>query len=129
MTRLALLVALCLLAGRVSAQDGSRESYLLHCSGCHGVDGRGVPGTTPSLHELAVLLALPGGRAYLGRVPGVAQASLSDAELARLLNWVLAEFSQVTPEPPYSTAEIGELRADPLRDTVAARAALFVQRK
>lgn len=102
-------------------ESRERENYLLHCSGCHGRDGRGVPGTTPSLHELAPLLARDGGRAYLARVPGVAQAALADAELAKLLNWVLAEFSNVTPTPRYAAAEVASLRANPIRDTVAAR--------
>jgi mono/diheme cytochrome c family protein len=102
-----------------------RENYLLHCSGCHGAEGRGVPGTTPSLHELGLLLSEQGGRDYLARVPGVAQASLGDAELAKLLNWVLAEFSQARLDPPYAADELGKLRADPIRDTVAARERLL----
>jgi len=111
-------------AGADAPPNRERENYLLHCSGCHGVDGRGVPGTTPNLHELAPLLAREGGRAYLSSVPGVAQASLSDVELARLLNWLLLEFSGVSPTPPYAPEEVAEFRADPIRDTVAARAQL-----
>jgi hypothetical protein len=73
---------------------------------------------------VASLLDAEGGRAYLGRVPGVAQAPLSDARLARLLNWVLAHYSDRAPAPPYSAAEVAALRQTPLRDTRAARAAL-----
>lgn len=101
------------------------EHYILHCSGCHRLDGRGVPGTTPSLRDLAGLLAVPNGRAYLSRVPGVAQAPLGNAELARLLNWVLAEWSGAVPQPPYSATEVGALRRQPLRDPKTARAALL----
>jgi mono/diheme cytochrome c family protein len=108
------------------ADDRNRENYLLHCSGCHLPDGVGVPGTTPSLRELAPVLAAPGGRDYLGRVPGVAQASLSNVELARLLNWVLTSMSGAPPDPPYSAAEMQSLRARPIRDTAAAREALFL---
>lgn len=125
--RLAVAVALLLLASSALADTPpkrERENYLLHCSGCHGVDGHGVPGTTPDLHELAPLLARDGGRAYLSSVPGVAQASLSDLELARLLNWLLLEFSGVSPTPPYAADEVAAFRADPIRDTVAARARL-----
>ena len=100
------------------------EDYLLHCSACHGPDGTGTPGVTPSLHGLASLADTPEGRRYLARVPGAAQAPLSDARLARLLNWVLARFGGGAPTPPYSGAEVGPLRRDPLRDPVAARAAL-----
>lgn len=100
------------------------EDYALNCSACHGLDGAGVPGVTPTLHGLAALLAAPGGRAYLGSVPGVAQAPLSDARLARVLNWVLERYSGALPDPPYTAAEIGELRKMPIRDTVSARNAL-----
>ncbi|MGH0028835.1 MAG: c-type cytochrome [Myxococcota bacterium] len=101
------------------------EDYWLQCAACHGADGGGTPGVTPSLREVGPLLAAPGGRAYLARVPGVAQAPLSDARLARLLNWVLEHQAGAPPRPPYSAAEIGALRSDPLRDTRSAREALF----
>ena len=113
--------ALLLLAATAHAERPPAEQYLLHCSGCHGPDGRGSPPTTPSLHGLGDLLAAPGGRAYLARVPGAAQAPVSDGELARLLGWVLQEFSQTPVEPPYSAEEVGSLRARPLRDPLRAR--------
>ena len=100
------------------------EDYALNCSACHGRGGAGTPGVTPSLHGIGRLLALPGGRSYLARVPGVSQAPLSDARLARLLNWVLERYSGAPPAPLYTAAEIGELRASPLRDTRSARQAL-----
>jgi mono/diheme cytochrome c family protein len=97
------------------------EDYVLNCSACHGLDGAGTPGVTPTLHGLGRLLQLHGGRSYLARVPGVAQAPLSDARLARLLNWVLERYSGAPPVPLYTTAEISSLRASPLRDTRSAR--------
>ncbi len=103
-----------------SARPAS-ESYRLHCSGCHRADGRGVPGVAPDLREIGPLLRTAAGRAYLGRVPGVAQAPVDDDELARLLNWVLTEIAGTPPEPAYSAEELGVLRAEPLRDPVAAR--------
>ena len=100
------------------------EDYVLHCSACHGLDGQGTPGITPSLHGVAALLDTSEGRRYLGRVPGVAQAPLSDARLARLLNWTLRRYGGRMPTPPYSAREIGSLRRHPLRDPVAARKSL-----
>ena len=100
------------------------EGYVLHCSGCHGLSGDGVPGTTPTLHDIARLANTPAGRAYLASVPGVAQAPIGDDELAVLLNWVLKTFSSATPITPYSAIEIGKFRREPLRSTSAARAAL-----
>ncbi|MBW2274241.1 MAG: hypothetical protein JRG96_13290 [Deltaproteobacteria bacterium] len=101
------------------------EDYLLHCSACHGLDGAGVPGVVPTLHGVAGLLDSPGGREYLASVPGVAQAPLSDARLARLLDWVLLTFSGRAPEPGYAPDEVGALRALPLRDPGSAREALL----
>ena len=127
-TRLAaLLAALLLPAGSAAAQAPSPDAtgdYLLHCSACHGLEGAGVPGVVPGLHDLAALLDVPGGRAYLARVPGVAQAPLSDARLARLLDWVLLTYSGRAPQPGYGEEEVGTLRASPLRDPGAVRAAL-----
>ena len=101
------------------------ESYVLHCSGCHRLDGRGVPGVAPDLRKIGPLLRTQAGRDYLGRVPGVAQAPVDDAELAGLLNWVLTEITGIAPDPAYSAREVGALRAEPLRDPVAARRALL----
>ena len=103
-----------------------RESYLLHCSGCHRLDGSGVTGVAPDLREIGPLLETPAGRAYLGRVPGIAQAPIDDEELASLLNWVLTEIAGTAPLPAYTAKEVGILRAEPLRDPVAARRALRV---
>ncbi len=102
------------------------EDYLLHCSACHRADGTGTEGVMPTLHGLGAVLAADGGRTYLARVPGVAQAPLSDARVARLLNWVLRNFSGVDVQPPYRSNEVAELRRSPLRDPIAARAALGV---
>jgi len=124
-TILAALVGMAVSAPAIAyATDGTEATYLLHCSGCHRSDGTGVPGTTPDLHQLAPLLHSERGRAYLVRVPGVAQAPVDDGELARLLNWVLQRFSAVTPDPPFSAAEVGRLRVEPLRDPGSERRAI-----
>ena len=107
-----------------TAGPGAAEDYTLHCSACHTAQGGGSPGLVPSLRELAPLLALPGGREYLVRVPGVAQAPLSPDRIARLLNWVLAQYSGLAVEPRYSAEEVEVLRRSPLRDPVGFRAAL-----
>lgn len=127
--RAAILIGLVTISFPSAADSNSLrpefESYVLHCSGCHRLDGRGVPGVAPDLREIGPLLQAEAGRAYLGRVPGVAQAPVDDAELARLLNWVLTEIAGTAPDPAYSAREIGALRAEPLRDPLAARRALL----
>jgi mono/diheme cytochrome c family protein len=103
--------------------------YALHCQGCHLADGRATPGSVPALTGSVGRLATSAeGRAYLARVPGVAQAPLGDAELAALLTWVIVHFggSEAPPDfAPYSADEIGRLRRDPLVDVDAARRALL----
>lgn len=111
-------------ASSVSGRGRVATHYLLHCSGCHGPDARGTPGVTPSLHGLAAVADAPGGRGYLMRVPGVAQAPLDDEDLAVLLDWVVAYFSDQPVRRRFDPVDVGRWRADPLRDPVAARAAL-----
>lgn len=104
---------------------GPETNYALHCQGCHLADGSETPGKVPPLAgSVAQFLRLPDGRAFLGRVPGVANAPLGDAELAALLNWTLERFDATAIPPefaPYDAAEIGRLRAQPLVDVSGER--------
>jgi mono/diheme cytochrome c family protein len=125
--RTALAAAIALAAAAAHAAPPPNEDFLLHCSGCHHADGAGVPGLVPPLTDLAPFLVTPEGRAYLVRVPGVAQASLDDARLAALLDWVLRELSGVLPSPGYDAREVHALRADPLRDARAERARVLAR--
>jgi len=92
--------------------------WVMHCQGCHGADALGTPGSVPRLAgTVARFLKVEAGRAYLGRVPGVAFAALSDSDVAALLNWVVLRFDfDHVPQgfTPYSREEIGQLRRSPL---------------
>lgn len=122
----ALLAVLLLLlaAGPALAEAPPEQDYMLYCMGCHQRDGAGWPGRVPSLRGADRFLRVPGGRAYLVRVPGVAQAGLPDARLAALLNWVLTRFGS-SAFTPYTAAEVAPLRADPFLNAAAARRALL----
>jgi len=126
--RAALCAALVTPAAPAAAFAPAVE-YALHCQGCHLADGRGTPGSVPALAgSVGHLARAPGGRAYMARVPGVAQAALGDAELAALLNYVVERFGGADVPPdfrPYGADEIGALRRDPLVDVDAARRALL----
>lgn len=102
--------------------------YMLHCQGCHQAGGLGLPGAVPPLKDsVARLAALPGGREYLARVPGVAQSQLDDAAIAALLNWLLAHFDGAhlaTDFRPFTAEEISPLRRRPLVRASEARASL-----
>ncbi len=102
--------------------------YTLHCQGCHQAEGIGLPGAVPQLKDsVARVAALPGGREYLSRVPGVAQSQLDDAAVAALLNWLLSYFDSAHLPPdfrPYTAAEVGTLRRRPLVNASQVRASL-----
>ena len=111
--------------GQSSAPAGGENPQLawqhwtLNCQGCHRPDATGSAGTTPSLAGTAgKFLWVPGGREYLARVPGVATSALSNADLAEVLNWLLWRFDQENVPSnfqPFTAAEVGALRARPLR--------------
>jgi len=67
---------------------------------------------------------LPQGREFLIRVPGVAQAPLSDEDIAALLNWMARNMSDIRIGPgfkDYSAGEIHRQRSRPLSGASAAR--------
>ena len=77
---------------------------------------------------LATFLRVPGGREYLGQVPGVSTAALDDKQLAELLNWTLYAFDRENVPAsftPYTAEELNRLRQHPLRmETTSIRAKL-----
>jgi hypothetical protein len=95
------------------------QNWTLNCQGCHRPDGTGSAGTAPGLAgTVARFLSVPGGREYLGRVPGVATSALSNADLSEVMNWMLWRFDQAHMPPdfrPFTAAEVGQLRTAPLR--------------
>lgn len=121
----------CLLVSSCSwATEPAQVDYMLNCQGCHLPDGRGFPARqVPDLrNQMGRFLSVPGGREYLVQVPGTAQTGLPDADLARLLNWMLGRFSaaQLPADfQPYSAAEVGLLRQHPLASPSAVQAQLL----
>jgi len=95
------------------------QHWTLNCQGCHRPDGTGSAGTTPSLAgTVGRFLSVPGGREYLGRVPGVATSALSNADLSEVMNWMLWRFDKdhlPANFQPFTAAELGQLRVAPLR--------------
>lgn len=122
-------VLLLLLAASPVFAGSPAVDYALNCQGCHRADGAGTPGTVPPLAgSVARFLAVPGGREYLGQVPGVATAPLDDTALAAVLNWMLERFDKEhLPKDftPYGAAEIGRLRRSPLTDVERVRGELL----
>jgi mono/diheme cytochrome c family protein len=106
------------------------QNWTLNCQGCHRPDGSGTEGTAPSLAgTVARFLSVPGGREYLGRVPGVATSALSNRDLAEVVNWMLWRFDREhlpAKFQPYTADEMARLRTAPLRmEASQMRAALL----
>jgi len=106
------------MAGELNEQT-LRRQYVLHCSGCHGPNGEGLPEKgIPNFKETGLLVSDPKGRAYLVRVPGVAQSPIDDAGTADLLNWILREYGKSSSGnfAPFTPAEVARYRANPEND-------------
>lgn len=108
--------------------ERARLNYMLNCQGCHLPDGAGVKDAVPRMNGfVGNFLHVPGGREFLVRVPGSANAALDDAALAELLNWILMTMSPAelpASWAPYTAGEVGALRATPLREVEQVRARL-----
>ena len=128
--RPAVLLLLLLAASSGWATEPAEADYMLNCQGCHLPDGSGFPARqVPDLrNQMGRFLSVPGGREFLVQVPGSAQTALNDADLARLLNWMLLRFSaaQLPADfQPYTAAEIGALRRQPLAQVSEVRSELL----
>ena len=102
----------------------SAELYARHCQGCHGHRGFSVPEVPRLSGKVGHFTAVPRGRDYLIRLPNVAFAQLDDADLARMMNWMLSYFSRnELPDEfrPFTRDEVADLRRRPLTDTMAER--------
>ena len=114
-----------------SPANSPRALYVLHCSGCHGLDGSGsISARVPDMRRLGHFLRVPGGREFLVQVPGVMGSGLDDAQVALVSNWVLntlARGSVPAQHKPYEANEVARLRTQPLVDVATVRATLAFQ--
>lgn len=90
------------------------------------MDGSGSPenGVPNMKGAVGHFLRLPEGRAFLIQVPGTSQALLKDAEIAELLNWMVAHFSKDEIPPaftPYTKDEVATFRTAKLNDVMGTR--------
>jgi mono/diheme cytochrome c family protein len=105
-----------------------RAHYVLHCGGCHGMDGAGSQlGGVPSLKRLGEFLRVSDGRDFVIKVPGVMGSGLTDAQVAEVTNWVLATLARGSvplEHRPYDAEEVRRARAQPIVDVAAERSRL-----
>lgn len=123
------LLVLALAAAR--AEQPAHVNYMLHCMGCHLADGSGGPPAVPDVrNEMGCLLGVEGGREYLVQIPGAAQAPISDAELAAVVNYMLETFSADTLPAAYTPLTAGQVarwRDGWLPDVAGTRATLLAK--
>lgn len=117
---------LCVALSSAAIEAASpHTNYLLYCSGCHLVNGRGSPPNVPTLHdELGRMMSVSAMRSYLLRVPGAAHTPLNDGELAAVVNWILEEFnadSLPADFRPISEQEARQARQEILADPLQYR--------
>jgi hypothetical protein len=109
----------------------AKINYTINCQGCHLRDGSGMPDAIPRMTGyIGNFLKVPGGREFLVRVPGSANAPLNNNELAETLNWMLTTFDSVGTKNnfvPFTPEEVKQLRKNPLIDVVAARTELVTK--
>lgn len=104
---------------RISVPVNPAALYILHCGGCHGVQGMVETATIPRLKDrVGYLLCTPKGRGYAIRLPNVARLAVSDDEsLAALVNFVMFDLAGGSVPPGarrYSVAEVALLRESPV---------------
>jgi len=119
----------------VAADDSERRArldYILHCSGCHDMDGSGHPakGIPSFQNQVGYFAAVPEGRAMLMQVPGLLSSGLSDERSAAVTTWIVRQFSGPSLPAdfkPYTTAEARHYRETRPVDITATRNRLYRQ--
>ncbi len=100
----------------------ARLNYLENCAGCHGVNGSTAPAQLPELRgRVGWFMCTPEARAYLLRLPNVAQSRIKDdGELADMMNFVvfvLGEGSAPVGTRPFTAGEVARERRFALTTT------------
>ena len=99
------------------------QLYATNCQGCHGEFGSSAAEIPTLAGRVGYFTRIPDGRRYLVQVPNVALNANSDADIAAVLNWLLATYSRAqlpADFQPYTASEVAELRQARI-DVVASR--------
>ncbi|MEO8683581.1 MAG: hypothetical protein ABI414_01940 [Devosia sp.] len=122
----AILIALLATGLATGAERMPKANFILKCAGCHLSDGSGMPaaGIPDFVGKVGVFAALPEGRAYLLHVPGVIGSSLTDAQIADVLNYIMETWagpSLPTDYMPFDATEVAALRQQNIGNAVKYR--------
>jgi hypothetical protein len=120
-------ILVCLLSISVAASP--KSDYMIHCMGCHAMDGKGLPPEVPAFDStLGDIVGKPGGRAYLIQVPGASQSPIDDERLAKVLSWLLHQYVEDDLPQNFqdiSTLEVSQFRSVTLKNPGLDRARLL----
>jgi len=120
-----IIVGLAAIVASAAVLGSPANDYVLNCMGCHGSTAEGVPGRVPPLAgALPRFMRTAAGRNYVLRVPGAANSTLSDEQLAQVLNWITQNFAgeeHEVPVEPFTAREVSMLRHMPLAAVRASR--------
>lgn len=119
-------------AGDKPYSDLGRVDYLLHCSGCHAQDGRGLEhkGIPALKDQVGYFLRTDGGRAYLMQIPGLLSAGMPDERAAAVTNYIVTRFAGASlPENfiPYTAEEAKRYRTSRPADIPGKRRLLAAE--
>lgn len=123
--RLVLLVAMAWIPLQARPSNVAND-YILHCAGCHGMNGAGSEvGGIPDFRDyVAAFSYVPEGRRYVVQVPGVLSSRLDPAATADVMNYVMQRWGGASLREdfqPFDAAEVAALRQEPIADVVRFR--------
>ncbi|MDO6458392.1 hypothetical protein Q4494_14975 [Celeribacter halophilus] len=128
MKTLVCAIAFLPVSGMAADQPGRTPytNFVLRCAGCHGFEGAGTPeGGIPAFpNSVGYIAGTERGRTYMMHVPGVVGASLSDREIAEVMNYILDVWGSIDSAPlaaKFTEAEVTRRRAVEVADVVAYR--------
>ncbi len=112
--------------GVVANGNSARINYILHCQGCHAVDGKGSVGGAPDMTEFGqAFLESTKGRRFFIQVPGSSNSSLSNRELADVLNYIASELIQYRAKKIFTETEVASARGEKIGNVVSFRKQLI----
>ncbi len=121
-----LVCAVLCVTGAWGGERTAQVNYVLRCSGCHGTDGSGdsAAGIPDLRNSVGAFADDDDGRTYVLHVPGVANASLSDREIAAVINYVMQSWGGTSLSVrfvAFTPDEVAARRARPVDDVVRFR--------
>jgi len=122
-----LLTAACNFSCAEASRRSGASFFIQHCSGCHGLggDGGSVTSGIPRFQDSVGAFADDDeGRTYVLHVPGVANTSLDDEEIAAVLNYVMTRWGGKSLPDNYrafTREEVARRRQYAISDVVALR--------